>query len=88
VLSPQDAARAGVDVAALKFDAPGETANGVAFNAPYVAPSISAGPIRLANVRASVNKAPLSTSLLGMTFLSRLQSFEFKGDALVMRWRG
>jgi predicted aspartyl protease len=42
----------------------------------------------MGSVVGSVNGAPLSTSLLGMTFLSRLQSFEFKGDTLIMRWKG
>lgn len=88
VLNRQDAARAGVDVNALKFNAAGETANGVGYNAAYTIPQLEVGPIHMGSVAGSVNGAPLSTSLLGMTFLSRLQSFEFKGDTLIMRWKG
>jgi len=39
-------------------------------------------------VDVAVNKAPMSTSLLGMTFLRRLDSFEVHGDQLTLRWRG
>jgi aspartyl protease family protein len=46
------------------------------------------GQIRLSGVPASVNRAPMSTSLLGMAFLKRLDSFEVKGDQLTLRWRG
>jgi len=35
----------------------------------------------------TVNKAPMSASLLGMTFLSRLQSFRVEDGNLILRWR-
>ena len=35
----------------------------------------------------AVNQAPMSISLLGMSFLSRLDSFHFEGPNLVLRWR-
>ncbi len=35
--------------------------------------------MKLANVPAEVNKAPMTTSLLGMAFLKRLDSFEVQG---------
>jgi aspartyl protease family protein len=43
------------------------------------------GNLRLADVRASVNAADMSESLLGMTFLSRLGGFEVSGDRLTLR---
>ena len=88
MLSPADAQRAGVDVSKLDFGSPTETANGVGYVAPYTAASLDVGPIRLTNVDVAVNKAPMSTSLLGMTFLRRLDSFEVHGDQLTLRWRG
>jgi aspartyl protease family protein len=39
-------------------------------------------------VPAAVDKAPMTTSLLGMAFLKRLDSFEVKGDHLTLRWKG
>jgi aspartyl protease family protein len=88
LLSPADAARAGVDVDGLKFVSPGETANGVGYMAPITIGALNVGQIRLANVPAEVDKAPMSSSLLGMAFLKRLDSFEVKGDQLTLRWKG
>lgn len=88
LLSPADAARAGIDPDGLKFTAPGETANGVGMMAPVSLGSLDVGQIRLTNVPAEVDKAPMSSSLLGMAFLRRLDSFEVKGDQLTLRWRG
>ena len=34
--------------------------------------------------RASVNEAPMGTSLLGMSFLSRLSSWRVEGDRLTL----
>jgi aspartyl protease family protein len=87
VLSPADAARAGVDVDALRFASPSETANGVGYVAPVTLQSLGVGQIKLANVPAAVDKAPMATSLLGMAFLKRLDSFEVKGDRLTLHWR-
>lgn len=88
LLSPADAQRAGADLAALKFSSPSETANGVGYSAAYVADSFDIGPIRMTNVPVAVNRAPMSASLLGMAFLKRLDSFEFHGDQLTLKWRG
>jgi len=88
VLSPQDAARAGLLPPSTKYSRPSETANGVGYGAPMDVRSLEVGPIRLANVRVFVNQAPMSASLLGMTFLDRLDSFEVRGDQLFLRGRG
>jgi aspartyl protease family protein len=88
ILSPADAARAGIDPDALKYGSPSETANGVGFTAPVTIDALAVGQIRLTAVPAAVNRAPMSTSLLGMAFLKRLDSFEVKGDQLTLRWRG
>jgi aspartyl protease family protein len=88
LLSPADAARAGIDVGALTFASPSETANGVGYTAPVTLANLDVGAMRAANVPAAVNKAPMSTSLLGMAFLRRLDSFEVHGDQLTLKWKG
>jgi aspartyl protease family protein len=88
VLSPADAQRVGVDVASLRFDHMAETANGTGYGAPFTAASLDVGPIRLANMPMVVNQAPLSSSLLGMTFLRRLESFQVRGRRLYLTWKG
>jgi aspartyl protease family protein len=88
VLDPADAQRVGVDLAAARFDRAYGTANGVGAGAPFTARSLTVGDIRLADVAMSVNQAPMGTSLLGMTFLKRLESFEVRGTKLHMKWRG
>jgi len=87
VLSPDDAARIGINVAALKYDEPYASANGVGYGARYTVSSLSVGSISLGPTLLAVNKAPMSQSLLGMTFLKRLDSFEFEGHQLILRGR-
>ncbi len=87
VLSPDDARRMGLDLDALTFSAASETANGVGYWAPYTASSLTVGPIKFANVPVQINKAPMSASLLGMSFLKRLDSFEVRGDQITLKWR-
>ena len=43
------------------------------------------GNIVLENVSASINKADMGHSLLGMTFLKRLSSYEFTEGKLILR---
>ena len=86
VLSPADAKRVGIDTAALRYDRVYETANGIGHGAAVTLNDLTIGPITQFNVPASVNKAPMRTSLLGMSFLRRLKSFEASKDRLVLRW--
>ncbi len=85
VLSPADAARVGIDLAALTFDRASETANGVGYGAAFQADSLSVGAITFRDMPIMINQAPMSSSLLGMTFLRRLESFQVKGDRLLMK---
>jgi aspartyl protease family protein len=87
VLSPDDARRAGLDPAGLAYSRPSETANGVGFSAAAAAASLAVGPIRLTDVPVEINKAPMDASLLGQSFLSRLESYEVRGDRLYLRGR-
>ena len=88
VLAPQDARRLGVDLSSLKFDTQSETANGLGYGAPYVARELDVGPIRLNGFKVEINKAPMSSSLLGLSFLNRLDSYEFRGRKLYLKWGG
>ena len=83
-LSLRDAERLGLDRAALKFDRTYQTANGVVRGAPVRLKKVEIGPIVVEDVRASVNEAPMGTSLLGMSFLSKLASWRVEGDRLTL----
>lgn len=83
-LSLADAKRIGLDTNALSFDRVYQTANGIVKGAPIRLKRVEVGPIALSDVRASVNSAPMGTSLLGMSFLSRLSSWQVEGDRLTL----
>jgi aspartyl protease family protein len=86
VLKPADAERAGIDLGALNFSTPVNTANGTTFAAPVRLRSLAIGDIVLDDVEALVSKpGTLNESLLGMSFLRRLRSYEFSGDFLTLR---
>jgi aspartyl protease family protein len=86
VLSPSDAASLGIDVKALDFSRVYQTANGLGRGAPYTLESFSVGPISVAGMPVSINEAEMNSSLLGMTFLRRLRSFEIQGRRLILRY--
>ena len=86
VLKSADAERAGIDVKSLKFSVAVDTANGSTFCAPVRLQSIAVGGISFTNVEALVARpGDLRESLLGMSFLKRLRSYDFSGDFLTLR---
>jgi len=86
VLKQADAERAGINMHNLNFTVPVQTANGATFAAPVRLDSITVGSIVFRDVEALVARpGALRDSLLGMTFLSRLRSYEFAGDFLTLR---
>ena len=86
VLTAEDAARIGVDPRALDFEAPVATANGSALAAPIRLDRVSVGPIVVRNVRALVTRpGAMRESLLGMSFLERLDSFAVERGKLVLK---
>jgi aspartyl protease family protein len=87
VLSPADAKRVGINVDALNYDQTAETANGLGYGAKWTADRLAVGGIHLGPFPMVVNKAPMGGSLLGMTFLSRLESYEVRDRTLILRWR-
>jgi aspartyl protease family protein len=86
-LSPAAAERLGIDVKALDYSRVFGSANGMGRSAPFTLASLHVGPIELTNVPVSINQAEMGSSLLGMSFLKRLQSFEVQDRRLYLRWR-
>ena len=86
VLRPEDAKKAGIDVSHLNFTVPVLTANGRTVAAKIRLDSVAIGPLQRENVDALVAEPKaLTESLLGMSFLGRLRSYEFSGDFLTLR---
>jgi len=85
VLSPEDAKRLGLDLATLKFDQPTDTANGIGYGAQAVIDTLAVGDIRFEAMPVMVNQTPMEHSLLGMTFLRRLESFHVQGTKLYLK---
>jgi len=85
VLSPADAERLGFDLKKLDYTRRFETANGMVVGAPVRLGRVAIGPVAVADVRATVNGAPMQNSLLGMSFLGRLSGYQVSRDTLVLR---
>lgn len=86
VLRPEDARAAGIDVEEMTFQVPVLTANGRTMAARVWLDDVSVGPLDRTRVEALIAQpGALSQSLLGMSFLSRLRSYEFSGDYLTLR---
>ena len=86
VLSPNDARRLGYDPAKLSFTGFADTANGTVRTAPIRLGKLVVGDIRLTDLPAEVNQAAMGSSLLGMSFLDHLRSYEVRDGTLTMRW--
>lgn len=84
-LSAPDAERLGFDLSKLSYSVPYRTANGVTMAARVTLDEIAIGDIKVRNVRASISRAGLDQSLLGMSFLNELRGYEFQGNRLMLR---
>ncbi|HEU5046311.1 MAG TPA: TIGR02281 family clan AA aspartic protease [Rickettsiales bacterium] len=84
VLSPYDAKRAGLQPETLNYNRSYSTANGYGEGAGVMLGQLEIGNVRLRGEPASVNKAEMDISLLGMRFLRQLKSFRFEGDTLIL----
>lgn len=85
-LTYEDAERAGLYLNGRDFTQSVTTANGVARVAPVMLDRVSIGDITVYNVPAAVaERGRLKTSLLGMTFLSRLSRFDMRPGVLVLQ---
>ena len=86
VLSPHDAKKLGLDPSRLVYDRLYQTANGTVRGSSIRLSDFRVGSIHLSDVTASVNEAPMSNSLLGMTFFRKLARYEVKNNALTLYW--
>jgi aspartyl protease family protein len=84
-LTQDDAKAAGIDVRKLRYDARVRTASGTARAATVTLERIQIGNVRVRDVEAMVIEGGLSVSLLGMSFLERLEQFDVRGQTLRLR---
>jgi aspartyl protease family protein len=85
-LTYDDAGRAGVYVRDSDFTQRVRTANGLARVAPVTLDRVSIGDVTVRNVPATVSEpGSLGTTLLGMSFLSRLQRVDMRAGILVLQ---
>jgi aspartyl protease family protein len=86
VLTHEAARAAGLPLEVLKYSVNVDTANGLARAAPVTLDRVSIGGLTERSVPALVaSPGVLRTSLLGMSFLNRLESWEVRGDRLLLR---
>lgn len=84
-LTPADARAAGLSPRQLDFNERVSTANGEVRIATVTLRDIRLGQFSVANVPAAVLKN-LDVSLLGMSFLKRLRSYEMRDGKLTIDW--
>lgn len=86
VLNEADARRAGVNLRTLRYTKPVLTANGRVMIAPVRLRELRIGQLRLHDISASINPAPMDVSLLGMSFLNSLRGWEVSNGRLQLHW--
>jgi clan AA aspartic protease (TIGR02281 family) len=86
VLTIPDARRIGFTANDLEFTQEFQSANGTVRAAPVKLRELRIGQFSLYGLEASVNGGPLPISLLGMSFLQRLRSYEVADGRLILRW--
>lgn len=84
VLTPQDAARAGVNLSGLRYTNRAMTANGLVETASIRLDRVSLGNITDRAVPAVVNGSPMQESLLGMAYLNRFDRIEIQDGQMVL----
>jgi len=86
MLTSTDASVAGINPSSLRYNVAIQTANGSTYAAAVRLDAIEIGAIVIRDVDALVAKPGLlRESLLGMSFLRRLRSFEFSKDFITLR---
>ena len=85
-LTPKDAAAIGLSPASLSYNVRMNTAKGVARAAEVRLREVRIGQFSLEDVPAIVMEDPSRISLLGMTFLDRLEGHTISNGVLTMEW--
>lgn len=85
VLTVRDAAAAGLSRGSLSFDMRTSTANGIGRAAPVRLHELRLGQLSVSDVPAAVVEN-LGLSLLGQSFLTRLDSYEMRDGALTLNY--
>jgi aspartyl protease family protein len=87
-LSYEDAQALGFPVELLVFDRESNTANGKALSAGLTLDVVRIGEIELTSVKASISqRGAMKGSLLGMSFLERLQAYGVEEGVMVLKAR-
>lgn len=84
-LTYKDAQKMGLRPDKLDYRWEIRTAGGVTMGASVKIDSIQINQVHVKNVDAMVLRSDLQQSLLGMSFLRELYSYEFRGDRLLIR---
>lgn len=88
VLRAESAADFGFNLEELDYSIPVTTANGMSLAAPVTIDTLTVGSIEERKIRALIARTGLlHANLLGMTFLERLNSYEVRGNRLILRGR-
>ena len=85
VLTRKDAARVGFDPNRLDYWGMANTANGTVRLATIRLETVRLGEFIDKNIRASVNKASMEKSLLGMRYLSKFSTIEISNDQMILK---
>ncbi|MDJ0921317.1 MAG: TIGR02281 family clan AA aspartic protease [Henriciella sp.] len=84
-LTYKDAQRMGLRPDTLDYVWRVQTAGGETLGASVVIKSIKINQIHIRDVEAMVLRTDMQKSLLGMSFLNELYSYEFRGDRLILK---
>lgn len=86
VLKSSDARKLGLDVDQLDYLQKTNTANGSVWSAPLTINQIAIHGYNVFDIPASVSNSDLDTSLLGMSFLDKLQGYKVDAGGLTLQY--
>lgn len=84
-LTYKDAQKMGLRPDSLDYRWEINTAGGKTMGASVLIETIQVGQVKIENVEAMVLRTELQQSLLGMSFLRELYSYEFRGDRMIIQ---
>jgi aspartyl protease family protein len=86
VVSKEVAKKVGIDINNLKFNYISYTANGEVRTARFAVAKFKVGNLVLYNFSIEVTEGELGISLLGMSFLEKLEYYKFDNDELYLKY--